>query len=518
MENAGSRLSKPSTGSANAGRLSALLVSLAAVSTAVASLGAPLLPTIVAADHVSIAGSQWALTISLLTGAVATPVLGRLGDGRYRRAAILATVAAVTTGCALAAIPLGFAVLLAGRALQGLGLGLVPLATAVARDDLHGESSRRTIVLLGITTAAGVGLGYPLAGVLAQYLGLSAPFVAGAILSAVCLLAGAAVLPPSPPHDRHLDTVGAALLALGIAALLIAVAEAPTWGWSSPRIIIAGTLAVASLAAWINRELRADTPVVELRMLGRRSVLAGNLTGALVALGFYPLMSLVVRFVQTPPRDGYGLGASAVLAGIMLTPFSVASFAARRPAITLARRTSPGLLIATSTIAIAMGQLLFLTDRSGYATLIAAMALTGLGVGAVFAINPIQIIEGVPNEHTGSAISFYQLLRTVAYSIASALSATILVGYIPRGRALPANAGYSAAVLVDLAVLAAGLTVAIILALPQPLRRPRLTRAETAGLADQRQTLRATQRRAAAACRLPKARSRRTSYGRYRPK
>ena len=66
--------------------LAAVLVFLAVESTAVASLGTPLLPTIETADHVSLAASQWALTIALLTGAVTTPVLGRLGDGRLRRA------------------------------------------------------------------------------------------------------------------------------------------------------------------------------------------------------------------------------------------------------------------------------------------------------------------------------------------------------------------------------------------------------------------------------------------------
>ena len=62
--------------------LARVLVFLAVVSTAVASLGAPLLPTIVAVDRVSLAASQWALTISLLVGAMATPLLGRMGDGR----------------------------------------------------------------------------------------------------------------------------------------------------------------------------------------------------------------------------------------------------------------------------------------------------------------------------------------------------------------------------------------------------------------------------------------------------
>lgn len=111
------------------------------------------------------------------------------------------------------------------------------------------------------------------------------------------------------------------------------------------------------------------------------------------------------------------------------------------------------------------GQVLFLLTRSGYPAVIATMALTGFGVGAVFAVNPIQIVDGVPAGETGSAISFYQLVRTVGYAVASALSATVLVGYIQPGRHLPANAGYSAAALVDLAMLTCALIAATILAL-----------------------------------------------------
>ena len=85
-----------------------------------------------ATDHLSLAASQWALTISLLTGAVLTPVLGRLGDGRARRPVTLGAVAVMLSGCVLSAVPAGFAVFLTGRALQGAGFGLVPLATAIS--------------------------------------------------------------------------------------------------------------------------------------------------------------------------------------------------------------------------------------------------------------------------------------------------------------------------------------------------------------------------------------------------
>ena len=102
--------------------LAAVLVFLAVQSTAVASLGAPLLPTVQSAEHVSLAASQRMLSITLLAGAVATPLMGRLGDGRLRRRTTVGAVAVMLAGCLLSAVPLparpvGFGVFLAGRAL-----------------------------------------------------------------------------------------------------------------------------------------------------------------------------------------------------------------------------------------------------------------------------------------------------------------------------------------------------------------------------------------------------------------
>src|SRR6266513_4624260 len=102
-------------GSASPGLLVAVLVFLAVESTAVASLGTPLLPTVQRDDHVSLAASQWALTVTLLVGAVATPVMGRLGDTRLRRPTAVGGVALMLAGCVLSALPGGFAAFLVGR-------------------------------------------------------------------------------------------------------------------------------------------------------------------------------------------------------------------------------------------------------------------------------------------------------------------------------------------------------------------------------------------------------------------
>jgi predicted MFS family arabinose efflux permease len=447
-------------GSFSRGRvLPAVLVFLAVESTAVASLGTPLLPAVEQAEHVSLAASQWALTITLLAGSVVTPVMGRLGDGRWRRRVIVGGVAVMLAGCVLSGVPGGLGVFLTGRALQGAGLGLVPLATAVARDGLPAGRSRPVIAAIGITTAVGIGLGYPLVGLLAEYLGLYAPFWFVAGLSVLALAASVAVLPPSPDRAPRLDVPGALMLGLGIAGLLLVLASGPVWGWASAATLASAIASVALLAAWAGWELRARSPLIDLRLLRRRPVLAANVTAFGVAVGFYPLASLVVRFAATPPAAGYGFGASVLVAGAMLTPFSLASFAASRVAMRAARRTSAEFVVAASCVVLIVSMVLFLVARDSYAGIVAAMAVDGFGVGCVFAVNPLQITGGVPADQTGSAISFYQLVRTVGYSIASALSATVLAVYVPAGGRVPADAGYSAAAAIATGVLVATLMV-----------------------------------------------------------
>lgn len=444
--------------------LVAVLVFLAVESTAVASLGTPLLPTIEQVDHVSLGASQWALTITLLVGAVATPVMGRLGDGRARRSTTLVTVAVMTAGCVLSALPAGFAPFLIGRALQGVGLGLVPLATAIARDDLPGQRRGRTIAVIGITTAAGIGIGYPLVGLLAQELGLYAPFWFVAALSALALLASLVALPASPDRPVRVDLAGAGLLGVGIAGLLLVLAEGPSWGWGSAATVGIGIGSVLVLACWAVWELRASRPLINLRLLARRPVLAANLTALLVAVGFYPLMSLVVRLVETPASTGYGFGADVVIAGLMLTPFSLASFAASRTVRKLATRYSSEAIVAASCVVLIGSLALFWTARDAYWQIVVAMAINGFGVGCVYAVNPLQITGSVPAGETGSAMSFYQLARTVAYSFASALSATLLIESIPHPGHLPTSHGYSTAAAVSTGVLVLALVVSAIFA------------------------------------------------------
>ncbi len=440
------------------------LVLLGVVSTAVGSLGAPLLPTIVADLHVSLATSQWALTISLLAGAVAAPLLGRLGDGRRRRETILCALAVVASGCVLSALPLGFEWLLAGRALQGVGLGLVPLAITAARDGLPERKQASGIALIGVTTAAGLGVGYPVAGLITAYGGLAAAFWFGAALTVVTIGMAAWALPPNPDRrPRRLDAVGLALLTVAIVALLLACSQGPQWGWTSPALVSAVVVAVVVMCAWTWWELRHRAPLVDVRLLRHPSVLAADVMVVLVGAGIYPLLSLVVRYAQTPVAAGYGYGYSAALAGVMLVPYSVGSFVASRLAVRAMRRFSLEALTAASSVVLIAAMVLFLTTRAHLVPLLVCMGLAGFGIGVVFAVNPAQIHRGVPPQETGSANSFYQVLRYVGYSVGSALSATLLVVHTPSGSNTPRENGYDAAAWTGIIALVIAVAAALLL-------------------------------------------------------
>ncbi|HEX3792547.1 MAG TPA: MFS transporter [Pseudonocardiaceae bacterium] len=428
------------------------LVFIGMVVAIISSLGAPLIPTVALDDHVSVSAAQWSLTITFLVSALATPTMGRLGDGPHRRTVIIGSLGVVAVGGALAALPLGFGFLLVGRALQGVGLGLTPMGIAVARDVLPVERARPTVALLSITTAAGVGLGYPITGLIAEYGGLHTAFWFGAVVAVLALVVAVVVVPASvdrPP--QRLDVPGALLLGIALAGLLLAISEGASWGWGSGRLIGLAVLSLAVFAAWVLVELRRPSPLVQLRLLRLRAVLTADVLVLLAGVGMYLLIALVTRFVQTPSSTGYGLGVSVAVAGLVLIPFSVGSLVATKVMPALIRRTSIRTVLPLGSVVVLLATVLFTYARTDLWEVVVMMGITGLGIGMIFAVLPGLIVGAVPPEETGSATSFNQVLRYIGYAAGSAISAVVLAADTPPGQPLPVSDGYTVAGLIGCA-------------------------------------------------------------------
>jgi predicted MFS family arabinose efflux permease len=428
-----------------------VLMFMGMVVAVVSSLGAPLIPSIAVDYNVSVGGAQWSLTIALLVGAVTAPILGRLGDGPQRRNVMLSTLGLVMFGSILAALPLSYLWLLVGRGMQGVGLGLMPLAMTLARDQLPAPRSRSTVAILSITASAGVGLGYPLTGLFADTWGFHAPFWFGAAISALALILAAAVLPSSRHLSRRpMDATGAVLLSAGLVALLLCLSEGESWGWTSGRLLLVAVTAAALLAGWAWHQLRTSSPLVNLRLMRNRTVLTANVTGLFAGLGMYMLLPLVTRYVQAPTSTGYGFGASIVVAGLVLLPFSVASVAASRLLPVVSRRLGSRLVLPLGALFLVGSLSIFLFARAELWEAFLVLGIAGLGTGLIFAAIPGLIVGSVPSTETGSALGVNQVIRQVGFSIGSALGAAILTQHTIAPDPLPTDAGYSVSAIIGI--------------------------------------------------------------------
>jgi len=438
-----------------------VLVFATTVVGVISSLGAPLLPTIAREMQVPLSTAQWSLTITVLAGAVCTPLMGRMADGRRRRETLMFGLAAVAVGCIIAALAPNLLTLIIGRALQGFGLGIVPLTMAAARDHLPRERAYATIALLSVSVAAGVGVGYPVGGLLVQVFGLSAAFTFGAAASCIALVWVVMAVPRNTSRSNvPLDFLGAILMTCGLAMLLLGIAEGNTWGWSSPAVLglLAGGIVV--LGVWAFQQLRTESPLVDLRQLRHPNVRAADGCAAVLGVALYMYLSVVTGFVQAPGAEGYGFSATVAVSGLTLVPLSITSIAVSRTIPWTTRIVGERALLPLGSLVVAVAGAFFAVTHSSLWQAFVMMAVVGVGIGLTSAVIPGLIVRSVPEQETGSALGFYQVARWVGYSVGSAMTGLILAGYTSANQHLPTLGGYQVVLWVATAICIAAAAIA----------------------------------------------------------
>ncbi|MQA11958.1 MAG: MFS transporter [Pseudonocardiaceae bacterium] len=463
------------TGRRRSALVGPVLVLATLVSSIISSFGAPLIPTVARDFHESLSTAQWSLTVALLVGTVSSPVLGRLGDGPRRRVTMLGSLVVVTAGGVVAALAGGLGMLLVGRGLQGVGLGMAPLAMATARAELPQAKVPSMIALLSVSSAAGLGAGYPISGLIAGAWGLAGAYWFGAIVSGFALICVVAVVPSSAGRGtpNRLDWVGTVLLALALVTALVAVAERTEWGWGSPAIIGLLAAGVVLFAVWAVQQLRTENPLVQLRLLRHPSVLSGDACAMVLGVAMYMVLSGVTEFVQSPRSGGFGFSASAVVAGLVLIPLSMFMLSSSRTLPALVARAGSRAVLTLGCLVAALGCGFFAVFHGALWQAFVMTGVLGVGLGTTFAAIPGLIVQAVPARETGSAIGFFQVVRFTGYSMGSALTTTILAAHA-TGNGQPTVGGYTMVLWISAGICVAAAALAWFL----PARPTQLTPAE----------------------------------------
>ena len=440
------------------------LVYAALTSSIVSSLGMLLVPSVAAEFDITVSTAQWMLTVNLLVGAVATPIMGRLADGPHTRRLLLSSLSVIFVGSIIATLAPNFTVFLLGRALQGLLYGTVPISIALARRHLSYLESQPAISTLSVTVSIGMGLGYPLTGVLAALFDHRAAFAFAALFVVTAAVGVWRFVPggPDPLAPRTpFDLPGAATLGLGLAALLLWVTEAQGWGWTSGRTLGTLTVSVVSLLAWGTLGVRRRHPLINLRVVRRPEVLLANATAIGLGTAMYIGLSIASLVSQAPVGTGYGLEVQLMWAGFLMAPLSVGSLVANRTVRALSDRLDMAVFLPIGAAVMTIASVLLWLAHGSVWTLGVGMFLFGVGIGTGYAAMPALIARSVAVDQLGSAVSFNQVLRTVGGAIGAALSAAVLAAH-PSGDSFSTDAGITGAFGVGV-ICCAAVMVALVL-------------------------------------------------------
>ncbi|MBH0122143.1 MFS transporter [Rhodococcus sp. CX] len=424
------------------------LLSLAGLVVALqTTLVVPLLPNLPGILNVSDGDATWLVTITLLTGAVTTPIVSRMADMYGKRRMMVLCLSMMVLGSLIAALGGTYIAVLVGRGFQGFSSALIPVAMAVLRDLLPREKVAAAVALVSATMGIGGALGLPAAGLLFDHLGWASVFWISAAAGTL-LLTGILILVPAGVTGTRgrFDVAGAILLSLALIALLLGISKGPAWGWTSPRILLSLAAAVVVLAVWVPYELRVKAPMVDLRVSMYRPVLLTNIAGLFVSFAAYANTLATTQQLQLPEATGFGFGLSAATAGLCMVPGGLAMMIFSPASARITARFGARATLVAATLLMTFAYTFRMTFDDTVVLIVVGSVLGSIGNAVAFATMPALIMSSVPLSETAAANGVNALLRTVGSSGMSAVVAALLTAITidVAGQTLPGHGAFVA--------------------------------------------------------------------------
>jgi MFS family permease len=398
---------------------------------------------------------SWVLTAYLLSASIATPLVGRLGDMYGKERLLVLVLIVLSLGTVISAIATSLPLMLFGRVLQGAAGGIFPLAFGIIRDEFPRERVASGIGLLSALLGVGGGAGVVLAGPIVDHLSFHWLFWLPLIPLVFATVMIHIFIPESPVRvPGRINWLGAALMSIGLAAVLVAVSEAPIWHWASAKTLLTLVIGISVLALWVVSEVRSDVPLVDMHMMRIRGVWTTNTVALLLGFGMYSSFILIPEYVEMPTSAGFGFGASVTGAGLFLVPSTIAMLVFGAQTGRLEKRFGSKIPLLAGGLSTTGAYLLLAGARDQRWEVYVASALLGAGIGLAFAAMVNLIIENVGPAQTGIATGMNTVTRTVGGAFGGAATASAITGH-------SGSHGYTVAFALCAIALAVGVLVGV---------------------------------------------------------
>jgi EmrB/QacA subfamily drug resistance transporter len=399
------------------------------------------LPTLQLDLHASASQLQWIVDAYMLVFAGLLLTAGALGDRFGRKRALTFGLTVFGIGSALSAVSGSAEMLIAARAVMGIGGAFImpstlSILTAVFEP---GERAKAIGIWAGVA-GIGIAIGPVSGGWLLEHFEWGAIFLVNLPIVAIALLAGRLLVPESSdPAAPRLDLPGFALSTAGLTALVWAIIEAPDRGWTSPLIVAGFAAAAATLAAFVAWERRTPEPMLPVGLFRNRRFSASS---AAIALAFFALFGMIFFLTQYLQSI---MGYSALEAGVRTLPVAGGLVLGGPLSAKLAGRLGTKVVVAGGLALVAAGlALLTLADTdSGYGIVALSQVVLGFGMANAMAPATDAIMGSLPlaKASVGSAVNDATRITGGALGVA-VLGSMLSTGY--RGDMEDAVAGLPA--------------------------------------------------------------------------
>ncbi|GAA2251336.1 MFS transporter [Streptomyces ruber] len=435
---------------------------LAVATGALESVVTPTLPLLQRELDMSPAEGALLSIVLLITGALVTPVAGKLGDRYGGKRVLVRLMTVVCAGGLVSALAPNLPVLLLGQVLQGAMVGALPLSFVLVRAHLPAGASK---VAIGVVSGLFVGGGMagtlsagPVAEQLSRHWMFALPTIAviGATLLVNRLMPHD---PPDRPDEAGIDWPGLLLLSGTLVTLMLVLALAPDIG---TRPLVLGALVVllaAFVTGWAAVERRAASPMVDLRMLARPAVWKSCVLTSVVCVGTSVPVYLVPQLFAVP-ADTYGFGADATEIGLYLLPGAVAASLAG-PVSGIGARRFGSRAVITAGIAIMAAALIALAAvHTEVWHLVIGKMFISLANGLCVTAMVAGTATSVDRSDTGIATGLVLVTRVIGFAVGVQVSGAILTAGTPNGSDVPAESAFVTGFVSAGAVTALSLLVA----------------------------------------------------------
>jgi EmrB/QacA subfamily drug resistance transporter len=420
------------------------------------------LPAIQRDLHVGVSTLEWTVNAYALTFAAGIITAAALGDRLGRRRVFIAGLAVFTAAsgaCALAPTP---ALLLAARAVQGIGAATVmPLSLTILTSAFPPERRGAVVGMWGAIGGLAVASGPVIGGAITQGIDWHWIFWVNVPIAAAAIVLSRLRLPETRAGAPRLDLPGLALVPAAAISLVWALVRSGALGWGSGEVLVTLVGGIVLLGAFIACERRAPAPMLPLRLFANRTFAAANATAFLMMAAIMGAAFLVAQYFQV------ALGDSPLATGIRLLPWTATPMVVSPLAGALSDRVGPRPIMATGLLLQAVGLGWFAlqaTASVAYATVVVPLILAGVGISMALPTTAAAALGAVPPAEVGKASGTNSTLQRFGGAFGVAIVTAVFTAQGHLGTATSYDVGFRPALAAAAALSLAGAATALLIA------------------------------------------------------